>query len=184
MEMTIGRDRWQHHLKTKGDYYRVMAAESARLHAQNPNVGAGIVSLVAEALASIMMAAQTARLTRNQHILFRIGEMAALVEAAAAMSRRAAAAANGTLVEKTDKRFSADTLAAIARVNAREVALKVTDDGIRWVAGGSSATGVDTGDLAETLAATLRLNEVRAAQAGLIDDMNQIATAIYANVQV
>ena len=186
MEMTIGRDRWQHHLKTKGDYYRLMAAESARLHAQNPRVGAGTAALAAEALAGVMAAAQTARLTRNQHILFRIGEMAALVEAAASMSRRAAAAAAGTLPDKADKRFSPETLAAIARVNAREVALKVSDDGIRWVVGGvgSASGGADTDDLAETLAATLRLNEVRAAQAGLIDDMNQIATAIYADVQV
>jgi alkylation response protein AidB-like acyl-CoA dehydrogenase len=184
MEMTIGRDRWQHHLKTKGDYYRVMAAEMARLHAQNPTVGAGTVSLAAEALAGVLTAAQTARLTRNQHILFRIGELAALVEGSVAMARRAAAAADGTLPEKADRRFSASTLAAISRVNAREVALKVTDDGMRWVAGGAAAEGVDTADLADTLAATMRLTEVRAAQAGLIADMDAIADDVYAAVQV
>jgi hypothetical protein len=38
-------------------------------------------------------------------------------------------------------------------------------------------------ELAETLAATLRLSDVRRAQAGLIADMDAIATAIYADVQ-
>jgi alkylation response protein AidB-like acyl-CoA dehydrogenase len=183
MEMTIGRDRWQHHLKTKGDYYRVMAAEMARLHAQDPRVGASTVALAADALAGVMAAAQVARLTRNQHILFRIGELAALVEGAVALARRAAAAANGTLAEKADRRFSPETLAAISRVFARDVALKVSDDGIRYVAGGTPAGGADVADLADTLAATLRLSEVRAAQAGLIADMDQIAAAIYENVQ-
>jgi alkylation response protein AidB-like acyl-CoA dehydrogenase len=180
MEMTIGRDRWQHHLKTKGDYYRIMAAEMSRLHAQNAEVGAGTVALAADALAGVLSAAQTARLTRNQHILFRIGELAALVEGAVAMARRAAGAAAGTLPDKTDRRFDPGTLAAIARVFARDVALKVTDDGVRWVAGGTAAGGADVRDLAETLATTLRLNEVRAAQVGLIADMDAIAAAIYA----
>jgi alkylation response protein AidB-like acyl-CoA dehydrogenase len=183
MEMTIGRDRWQHHLKTKGDYYRLMAAEMNRLHGRAPQVGAATVALAAEALAGVMAAAQAARLTRNQHILFRIGELAAVVEGACALARRAAAAADGSLSVKSDKRFGADTLAAISRVNAREAALKVTDDGIRWVAGGTAAGGADVTELAESLAATLRLDEVRRAQAGLIADMDAIAAAIYADVQ-
>jgi len=84
------------------------------------------------------------------------------------------------LPDKTDRRFDPGTLAAIARVFARDVALKVTDDGVRWVAGGTAAGGADVRDLAETLATTLRLNEVRAAQVGLIADMDAIAAAIYA----
>jgi alkylation response protein AidB-like acyl-CoA dehydrogenase len=183
MEMTIGRDRWQHHLKTKGDYYRLLAADMRRLHAASPTVGASTVALAAEALAAVMSAAQVARLTRNQHILFRIGELAAVVEGGSALAARAAAALDGTISTKSDKRFTPETLAAISRVNAREAALKVTDDGIRWVAGGTAAGGADVGALAASLAATLHLDDVRAAQAGLIADMDQITAAIYADVQ-
>ena len=182
MEMTIGRDRWQHHLKTKGDHYRVQAAELARLHTTNPSIGADTAALATEALAGVFSAAQTGRLTRNQHILFRLGELAAVTESAGALCRRAAAAADASISEKADKRFGADTLATIARVYAREAALKVADDGVRWVAGGTAVAGVDPADLARTLAATLRVDEVRAAQAGLIADMDAIAASIYDNV--
>ena len=40
MEMTIARDRWQEHLKSRGRYYVDIAAEMAALHARNPLVGA------------------------------------------------------------------------------------------------------------------------------------------------
>jgi alkylation response protein AidB-like acyl-CoA dehydrogenase len=182
MEMTIGRDRWQHHLKTKGDHYRVQATDLARLHAANPTIGADVAALATEALAGVFAAAQTGRLTRNQHILFRLGEMAAVVEGAGALCRRAAAAGDGSITSKADRRFSPEVLATICRVYAREAALKVADDGVRWVAGGSAAAGVDSADLAATLAATLRLDEVRAAQAGLIADMDAINAALYADI--
>jgi hypothetical protein len=60
--------------------------------------------------------------------------------------------------------------------------MKVADDGVRWVAGGTAVAGVDSADLARSLAATLRLDDVRAAQAGLIADMDAIAAALYDNV--
>src|SRR5271165_1911377 len=41
MEMTISRDRWQSHLKTRGRYYHDRARECEDLDARHPNVGAG-----------------------------------------------------------------------------------------------------------------------------------------------
>ncbi|MGA7690563.1 MAG: acyl-CoA dehydrogenase family protein [Jiangellales bacterium] len=181
MEMTIGRDRWQHHLKTKGDYYHVQAAELRHLHAAHPTIGADVAALATDALAGVFAAAQTGRLTRNQHILFRLGELAAMVEAAGSLCRRAAAKADETISPKADKRFSAQTMATVSRVYARETALKVADDGVRWVAGGAAVAGVDGAELARTLAATLNIDEIRAAQAGLIADMDAISAAIYDN---
>ena len=58
------------------------------------------------------------RLTRNQHLLFRIGELAAYAECAGALCRRAAAASSG-LGEKADQSFTPDELASLARVFAR-----------------------------------------------------------------
>ena len=85
MEMTISRDRWQLHLKTRGQHYHERARESEALHAQHPNVGADIARpWRLHALAEVMEKARVARLTRFQHILLRLGEWIAYAECAAA----------------------------------------------------------------------------------------------------
>src|ERR1051325_8760473 len=68
MEMTISRDRWQLHLKTRGQYYHDLARESEALHAQHPDVGADNAALALHALAEILERARIARLTRFQHV--------------------------------------------------------------------------------------------------------------------
>ena len=54
MEMTISRDRWQLHLKTRGQHYHEQARELEALHARHPNVGADIAALALHALAEVM----------------------------------------------------------------------------------------------------------------------------------
>ena len=68
MEMTIARDRWQQHLKSAGHYYREIASELRALHARHSEVGAGTAALAADALAGVLEACRTSRLTRNQHV--------------------------------------------------------------------------------------------------------------------
>ena len=126
MEMTIARDRWQQHLKTQGGYYRDKGAALRRLHAQHPRVGADVAGLACEALAIVLEACRTGRLTRNQHILFRLGELIAFCEGAEVFAQRAAAAATDSAHEKSLHRFDADTFAAMARVYAREAAARPT----------------------------------------------------------
>jgi alkylation response protein AidB-like acyl-CoA dehydrogenase len=172
MEMTIGRDRWQQHLKTAGRHYHDQAAALEALGRTDPAVGAGAAALAHHALAEIMEAYRVARLTRNQHVLLRLGEWVAWTEGAAALARRAARAAADGLPEKGDRRFGAAALAAMARVFAREAALKVTSEGLRWAHGGSADVDAD-------LARRVRLDDVLAAQQGLIDDMDAVATALY-----
>ena len=132
LEMTIARDRWQQHLKTQGGYYRAAAQQVAGL---GPAVGGDLAALALEGLAALLEACRVGRLTRNQHVLLRLGELISYAEAAAAMARRAAAAGSGTLAEKADKRFNATALATISRIFAREAVQKVAEDGVRWVAG-------------------------------------------------
>src|SRR5512139_3210815 len=83
MEMTIARDRWQQHLKTRGAHYLDLAAGIQGLHEANPKVGADVAALAAQALAVVLDCCQAGRLTRNQHVLFRIGELVAATETAA-----------------------------------------------------------------------------------------------------
>lgn len=174
LEMTIARDRWQQHLKTRGEFYRDRARELDALHARRPEVGAGTAGLAAWALSGVLEACRVGRLTRNQHVLLRLGELIAWAECAASLARRAAAAAEDSLPAKTDTRFGAPALAAISRVFAREAAQTVAEHGVRWVRG-AAEPGADLAGL-ET---RLRLDDIRAAQTGLIADMDLVADAIY-----
>jgi alkylation response protein AidB-like acyl-CoA dehydrogenase len=176
LEMTIARDRWQHHLKTRGQHYVTAAGALEALHAQAPNAGADVAALAHRALAVVLDACQRGRLTRNQHILFRLGELIACAETAGAAARRAAATAAGAAHAKSDNRFDADALATISRLFAREAALKVGEDGLRWVVGAAG------GDAAQTaaLAASLPLDAVRAAQTGLLADYDALHSIVYA----
>jgi alkylation response protein AidB-like acyl-CoA dehydrogenase len=174
MEMTIARDRWQHHLKTRGDHYHDAAGALEALHAERPTIGADAAALASHALAEVLERARVERLTRNQHVLLRIGELIATAEGAAALVRRAARAATGTLSDKTDRRFDAVALAAISRVVSRDAALKVALDGLRWVGGAAEPGAVGT-----TLEAAIGLSTILRAQAGLIDDMDRVADVLY-----
>ena len=175
MEMTISRDRWQAHLKTRGQHYHGQAREFEALHARQPKVGADVVALGLHALAEVMEKARTGRLTRFQHILLRLGELIAYAESAGSLARRAALAAERKLNEKSNDRFNATALAALARIFAREAALKVAEQGLRWVVG---AGGVSDTEMA-AFEAAIGLSAIHRAQAGTIADMDYIADVLY-----
>ena len=178
MEMTISRDRWQLHLKTRGQHYHDQARELEALDLQHPGVGAGIAALAAHALAEVMEKARAARLTRYQHILLRLGELIAYTECAGSLARRAALLAEGKLYEKANDRFDATAAAALGRIFARDAALRVAEEGLRWVCG---AGGVTDSDMA-AFEAALGLHAIHRAQAGLIADMDYIADVLYSRV--
>jgi len=178
MEMTISRDRWQLHLKTRGQHYHDQARELEALDLQHPGVGAGIAALAAHALAEVMEKARAARLTRYQHILLRLGELIAYTECAGSLARRAALLAEGKLYEKANDRFDATAAAALGRIFARDAALRVAEEGLRWVCG---AGGVTDSDMA-AFETALGLHAIHRAQAGLIADMDYIADVLYSRV--
>ena len=173
LEMTVGRDRWQWHLKSSGAYFTDAAAAQRELHRLHPEVGADVAALGLEGLAAVFEACRVARLTRNQHVLLRLGELAARAEGAAALARRAVAAAEGRLPEKADRRYGPAALAAMSRVYARDAASTVCDAGLRWV------TGAGDPGTSAALAAALPSEAVRLAQSGLVSDLDAVADAIY-----
>ncbi|MGA9498428.1 MAG: acyl-CoA dehydrogenase family protein [Terriglobales bacterium] len=175
MEMTISRDRWQSHLKTRGQHYHERAREFEALHARHPKVGAEVAALALHALAGVMEKARGARLTRYQHILLRLGELIAYAECAGSLARRAALLADGKLNEKANRRFDATALAAISRIFARDAALKVGEEGLRLVIG---AGGVSDTDLA-AFETSLGLSAIHRAQSGLIADLDYVADVLY-----
>jgi alkylation response protein AidB-like acyl-CoA dehydrogenase len=175
MEMTISRDRWQSHLKTRGQHYHEQARRFEALHARHPGVGANFAALALHALAEVMEKARLTRLTRYQHILLRLGELAAYAECAGSLSRRASLMAEGKLNEKASQRFDAAALAALARIFGREAALKVGEDGLRWTTG---AGGVSDSEMT-VFEVALGLPAIHRAQAGLISDMDYIGDVLY-----
>jgi len=179
MEMTISRDRWQLHLKTRGQHYHDRAKQAESLHAAHPNVGADVAALALHALAEVMEKARVGRLTRYQHILLRIGEWIAYAEAAATLAGRAALAAEDRLNEKANDRFDAAAMAAISRIFAREAAMKVAQDGLRCVVGAGGVTDADILQFEESL----RFSAIHRAQAGLVADMDYVADVLYGRSQ-
>jgi alkylation response protein AidB-like acyl-CoA dehydrogenase len=175
MEMTISRDRWQLHLKTRGQHYHEQARRFEVMHARHPDVGANTAALALHALAEVMEKARVGRLTRYQHILLRLGELIAYAESAGSLARRAALMAEGKLNEKANQRFDAAALAAVSRVFAREAALKVGEEGLRWVTG---AGGVTDAEMA-AFETSLGLPAIHRAQAGLIADMDYVGDVLY-----
>jgi len=108
-------------------------------------------------------------------VLLRLGELIAAAEGAGCFARRAAMALDGELPEKADHRFDGSALAAMSRVFAREAALKVACDGLRWVTGAGGAQAAD----GTPLRSSLQIDAAFAAQEGLIADMDRVADVLY-----
>lgn len=161
MEWTISRDRWQQHLKTRGAYYNDWAARLETLHQKQPQNGANIAALALRALAVILEQARIDRLTRQQHILFRLGEIIAHVEGAALFAEH--------VMDKPTEAIELDvpTRQAMSRIYAREVALKVATDGLKWAIG--------AGQTDPNLANKLNLPAIYQIQTGLVEDMDFVA---------
>lgn len=172
MEMTVSRDRWQAHLKTRGQHYHDLGQRLEGVHARDATVGADVAALAAHALAEALERARIGRLTRFQHVLFKLGELVAHVEGAATFCERSALAALGQLPPKSAHRLTGPALAAAARVYARETAARVLSDGQRWLAGAGAEDGAAVG-------AALNATAIWRAQAGLVADMDLVADAIY-----
>lgn len=164
MEWTIARERWQQHLKSRGEFYNEWAARLDARHTAEPDNGAGAAALALRALAVIFERCRLDRLTRQQHILFRLGELAAYAETAAIFAE--------TVVEKPTEAIPLDvpTRQTMARIHAREAALKVAADGLRWTIG--------AGQSDPELATLLNLPAIYQSQDGLLEDMDFVAVQL------
>ncbi len=165
MEWTVARERWRSHLQTRGRYYLEAAVPLDALHARAPNIGADTVAATMRALNALMERARTARLTRHQHVLFRLGEWIALTESAAAFVHYAV---NGPSEASP---YALPVVQAMSRLYARQVALRVVGEGLRWIYGAPGQ-----GD--DALLTALNLNDIYRAQRGTLQDADLIAQAL------
>jgi alkylation response protein AidB-like acyl-CoA dehydrogenase len=164
MEWTIARDRWQQHLKTRGAYYPDWAARLDAHHATYPADGAACAALALRAVAACLERCRLDRLTRHQHVLFRLGELIALGETAAVFAERVSRCPTQAIA------LGVPAHQALARIYARQAALQVATSGLQWLAG--------AGQTDPRLAASLDLPSIYAAQAGLVPDMDLAAAQL------
>jgi hypothetical protein len=167
--MTVGRDRWQSHLKSNGRFYLDWAERLEAIHQTQPENGAGIAALALRALAGLLEYCRVQRLTRNQHILLRMGEWMALAETAAVFSTRMSDFPTEAI------ELDVSTRQALARVYARRTALRVGMDGMSWAIGAAQSLSDSAETARENLSTTLNLPAIYRAQVGLIPDMDVIA---------
>ena len=91
------------------------------------------------------------------------------------MARRANLAAEGNLPEKADDRFDAAALATLSRIFAREAAMKVGQDGLRWILGADNLTPAEI----QAFESQLNLTAIYQTQTGYLEDMDEMGDRIY-----
>ncbi len=166
LQWTIARDRWQQHLKTRGSLWTDAAARMMDLEQRHPDVGAKLASLALRAVGQTMERARSSRLTRNQHVLFRLGQMVSWAETAAAMCEWA------TMTEHNPQRAEPAALRAMSRIYARDCLSKVIQESVCWIIGAEKSP-VAAAELAQSLGA----NEMWAGYGSEISDMDIVAKA-------
>jgi alkylation response protein AidB-like acyl-CoA dehydrogenase len=163
LEMTIARNRWQEHLKSRGQYYGDMAREIAELHSSEPNVGASVCASGLKALGHIFEICRVQKLTREQHVLMRLGELAAFGETSMVFCRKAAENEYSKAV-----RFDRETWQAMSRIYARTSALKIAEDGAKLIVGYGEGSSED-------LINRLQMGAIIDGQTGLMEDSDLVA---------
>jgi len=167
LQWTIGRDRWQQHLKTRGQMWEEAARSMDDFGKREPDTGAELAAAALRCIGQTMERARVARLTRHQHVLFRMGEMVALAETAAVMCRWAAR------MDHDPKRSDAATMRAMARIYAREVLGAVVQESMKWLRG---ADAVDAAGASET-ARVMGADAMWRGYGSLLADMDRVAKA-------
>jgi len=164
LEWTTARDRWQLHLKSRGAHYLDWAQRAEKLHSERKDVGARDAAMALRTLAAVLERCRLDKLTRHQHILFRLGELVALAEGAVIFAERAAKSPTTAIP------LPPSTTAAMSRVFAREAVARVACEGARWA--------LSAGQTDPAFLRSLDWTQVLAGQAGALEDMDLIAGSL------
>jgi alkylation response protein AidB-like acyl-CoA dehydrogenase len=156
----IGTHRWRMVVKTKGGFYRDMATALREL-------GTGeAAALAADAMAETMLAAHSKKLPREQWAMFELARLAAEVETAVALARKAA----------QDSSSRKELLMACARLHGGAAARDVAVTGLHLL---HASARYDTDEVAAYRTA-IRFDELMATATGELAEMNNVATALEA----
>lgn len=168
LEMTILRKRWLENINADLKHYERGAAELEALARSAPETGAEAAAAGLHALSELLRACHEGKLTRNQAVIFKLGELIAHAEAAAAFCRASAKEQYSDGVV-----FDREAWQALSRVNAREAASWIASEGLRIAAGAAEAGAAELVD-------RLDLKRIAAAQKGALADMDLAARKLVA----
>ena len=180
MEMTISRDRWQLHLKTRGEHYHEQARQLEALDARHQDVGAGVAALALHALAEVMERARAGRLTRHQHILLRLGEWIAYAECRG-LPGAPRGAGGGRAAQRKSQHALRPGGAGGAEPHLR--ARGGAEGGDRRLALGDRRRRCAGNRDRGVWKPALGLPAIHRAQAGLMADMDQVGDVLYGRVE-
>jgi alkylation response protein AidB-like acyl-CoA dehydrogenase len=157
LQNIIGTHRWRMAVKTKGGFYRQMA-DSLR------ELGTGeSAALAAEALAETILACHGRRLPREQFVLMELARLAAEVETAVALARKAATGGG-----------RADLLVPCARLHGGMAARDVVVTGHRLLAASDRCSDEELRDFA----VKTRREDVLLTAVGELELMDRVAAAL------
>jgi len=156
----IGTHRWRMVVKTRGGFYRDMATSLREL-------GTGeAAALAADAMAETVLACHAKKLPREQWVMFELARLAAEVETAVVLARRAA----------NDQSPRSDLSLPCARLHAGAAARDVVVTGLRLL----RACGRHDEDEIEAYRKAIRFDEVMGTSAGELEEMNRVAAVLEA----
>ena len=164
----ISTMRWKITRKSKGEFYQAISDEMQQLHSRTADMGCRTYGLAASALNQTIILANDHRLTRQQHIMFALADMAANVEIGASLARKASGC-----VQRGDS--EAHKMKIIARLFAAEVARVVSQNILQIVMGCGQFDEKTTADFLESAA----YSELTAGLHNTIPDMDQLADIVF-----
>lgn len=166
MQYIVGISRWRSTVQSKGAFYLLMSEQMSSAHESHPDLKAATVAGILRLLNGVVEVVHKAKATRQQHIMFRMAELAAVAEVAAALVLKAAESDRGAFDES-------EYLAACCRVNAA-LAAQTTSTIAAEILYGS---GLWTATEAQDVVASSGL-DLGGAQVGMIPDMDMLRTKI------
>jgi alkylation response protein AidB-like acyl-CoA dehydrogenase len=164
----ISTFRWKNTIKSKGEFYRSIAAEMEKLRVALRDIGCLSYGLAAKILNDTIMLVHSNRLTRKQYVMFALADMMTHVEVGASMARKAAA-----VTQAGDD--AAEKLKPMSRIFANEVAQLVAQNVIKIIMG----IGIfDKSAVTEFLDNT-SYHELMNSYRDVINDMDRVADILF-----
>ena len=164
----ISTMRWKTTRKSKGEFYQAISDEMQQLHSRAADMGCRTYGLAASALNQAITLANDHRLTRQQHIMFALADMAANVEIGASLARKAFRCA-----QRGDS--EAEKMKIIARLFAAEVARIVSQNILQIVMGCGQFDEKATAEILTRAA----FSELTAGLYNIIPDMDKLADIVF-----
>ncbi|MCD6138990.1 MAG: acyl-CoA dehydrogenase family protein [Deltaproteobacteria bacterium] len=164
----ISMFRWRTTVKSKGEFYELMAEEMDTINSSFSETGGAIYAMAARALNQMILFAHRHKLTKQQHIMFCLADMMTHVEVGLAMGRKAK-----RLLEQASP--MAKKIVIMSRIFAREVANLVARNAIVIAMG----SGLFDEQTVSELKKTIDYDGLVASCGGLIQDMDAVADILF-----